>query len=392
MTVSTTGSVVVTPISLRTTATLQQIAAAMRQQQYRGTVPGRGWGSANDGDELLGRAGAERPSGGRAVLTEENDPYPAQLQARLYWNQHDASLRKYFGFGAEPHEVYRLEAADVIFTATDQAGVMLVLVTTRHSPSIRNFIAPALQELLAPVDARVQVLLDSSPWTLSAADDDFFRWLIYRYAGVQALDSDVSLELIRGLVSQDRLHRGASLGDAADLDRPELLAMLCGAATTFGPAKLGVRAEHLDLDADFELREDGGFAVYLSRSEYGDDPPRTDKGMRLIQDIAFNVVPRIRTAHANDAAWRNGGRTEFNEAARRSLRTSLVPPPDPSAAIANSSRIIIDSEAQVAYIRLADVGTVAHDTIDMGSFLVEVDRQGRPIGIEILDLSAFREA
>ena len=71
--------------------------------------------------------------------------------------------------------------------------------------------------------------------------------------------------------------------------------------------------QSIGLGVDLETRIDGGFSVFRGRSEYDDEEGMTpvDKGLRLVQDVAFKVLPALKAAYNADNSWMTADREAF---------------------------------------------------------------------------------
>jgi hypothetical protein len=163
----------------------------------------------------------------------------------------------------------------------------------------------------------------TSDSALALTDSDFFRWLLYRGHHDPQLTKHIEVTVVRDISGQDFRQRPTNVSRGADLDRPELLALVMAAQVEFGPIKVAVRDDELELEVEFELRNDGGFSVIMLRSEYDEDPPRDEKGLRIVTDLAFKVVPEIRSAWNADKKWRDEHRDAFVDTAIAAMEKAL---------------------------------------------------------------------
>jgi len=323
MPITTFGHVSVTPVRIETSATAAELLEASAGQLYRPPAPSTGWGSVHEHDEIVGKIIKGRPQPRRPEVVEEDDIRPEQFRGRLYWDQLDKKALGLFGELAEPDSINSLQATDVTISPTAKEGVLLGLLGLRHDGQIRSYVIPALRELLLAVDDDARVYTDSSP--IDFGDDDFFHWLLYRFHNKPQVSADIALQDVRSISSQDSLFRGANLSEGVSLDRPELLALISAATTKFGPAKLSLTDSHLGLDVDFQLYVDGGFSVYVGKSEYDVDLPRAEIGLRLVQDLAYKIIPDLKSAYDADSNWRKKHRAAFQATSRTALAKVLLP-------------------------------------------------------------------
>ncbi len=324
MSTTTSGHVSVTPVMIETDVALADLVAAMSEDLYRPQqVPSSGWGSVEDPDEFVGKRLRYRPRPGRPTLVPGDERYPQRLRARYYWDRPDASLMRTLGAEADPLLTHTFQATDIHIAESDRPGIYFGLIGVRSKRELHMYPAQGLRRLVESADQGASVSIDSTPYRI---EHDLFFWLIYRYSRDTQLATDLSLDIVRAVSAQDRLFRTASLSEGADLDRLELAAMVA-AQRTFGPVKLALFDNALGLSVEFELHVDGGFSVYVGRSEYDDwDIPKHVKYLRLVDDVAFVVLPKLQASFSSDSAWRRGGRSDFvadakavlsNAAARR---------------------------------------------------------------------------
>lgn len=320
MSVTTNRSITITPIEIRTTATLQQMQGEMSRTQYPRQIPSFGWGSLDDNDSVLGRLGAARPTPGRAVVVHtDDDGRLPQLRARYYWDEPDRRLAAIPNLDLQAQDKHSLSAVDVFICATGTDDLYLGLISSRDMSVLRRYALPGINRMLRAIDPSAAMRLETSP--LDFGDDDVFKWLLHVYSTpAQTISGSMRLTMIRAVTGHDRLSRGANLTQAADLDRADLLALLSSSGTKFGPLKLTVYDDAKKMTADFELAESGAFSVYMTNSGYNEQASRAEIGMRFIEDLAFDVIPGIAYAHNSDSAWLTGGaRDEFMSSARTRL-------------------------------------------------------------------------
>lgn len=323
--VTTSGLLTVTPILIRTTATVSELLDVAARLTYVAEVPSLGWGNVDVGDEALGTSRARPANVGTPQHVAATDTWPEQFRGRLFWDQIDPRAMSLLPDSAPAAMTHFLEATDVTIASTSEDGELLALVSMRRADLMKEHVVPALEVMARLVDEGALILPDSSP--IAFGDDDFFRWMLYRTHNDRDVTPEISLKQVRAMKSEDRINRGASLVGGADIDRPELLALVSGALTRFGPAKVSIYDSALGLDAELELRLNGGFSIYLgpNKTEYDEDPPRAEKGPRAVSDVAFRIIPELKRAYNSDNDWRDTLRDEFTETARRALAGALFP-------------------------------------------------------------------
>lgn len=281
------------------------------------------WGSitADDAD-LIGKRAARPPHGSEQIdanlaMPEANSPL---LALRLYWFETDRQALEILG-PEQPSEFHRLRAADVIFAQreADAGSSHLLLVTTRNRLALDRYVIPSIKKLYASIDDGAVVKSDTTQLTFG--DDDIFRWIMARAHTQPAVGEGLTVPGVRSLNTEDDLTRASALSRGVDADRAELLALIATRAR-LGPAKFSISDDQLSLEADVELFPDGGFTVILGESWYRSEPLARDSiGPKIVPDLAFSVLPRLRLAYASDSHWRMGGRDDYIDRAVETLRS-----------------------------------------------------------------------
>lgn len=323
MALLTRGPISFTPVTVRTELGLRDILTAMSKSLASDDASTTGWGSISDDNELLGRPGLSGLSSGEPQIVIEDEVAPERIVARLYWRRTDRGLLDVVD-NTDPLGAQRLRAADIIISHTEVENEYVALLGSRRTLDINSHLVPAIENLTdveAP-QGRVQVLSSVSP--LSFGDDDFFRWLTYRWVNSPDVTEDLKLRDIRAVEGQDLSNRGTAISRGVDMDRPEFLALLMAATVRLGPAKFFITSERLGLNLDLELRVDGGFSIQVGESEYDEAGfGRIDIGPMLVKDTAYHVIPELRYAYNKDSAWREFQREESIIDARQKMRAVL---------------------------------------------------------------------
>lgn len=325
MPITTQGLISVTPIRITSSASLAEMASVADLARYKAPPPSSGWGNVRDGsDALIGKVQQARIEGGHVEVIPGNDRYPSQFRARFYWDEPDRTMLRALGETGNPTLINRLDATDVTVSVTGESGVYLGLVSTRNDGQLFGHVLPALRNLVESIDSSSRIEIDNNQ--LAFGDSDIFRWLLARVASNPQLSPEMLLIEVRSINSQDVFHRVAMLSKGAALDRPELLALLSSTTTRFGPAKIVIYMNDLELGVDLEIHEDGGFAVFRGKSEYDDEEDLSpeDKGLKLLLDVAYHVLPSLQTAYNADGDWRQTGRQIFLQQARDDLAATLA--------------------------------------------------------------------
>jgi hypothetical protein len=295
------GQISVTPITLRTSASLEDMRAAAIGQKPWPAAVGAGWGSVYDDPGPVNSPATVVIDAGNAIIVEEDAFTPEHLRVRAYWREADKKARDLLQQTSGP-EVLRIAAADILISESVDDNEYQCLVSLRNPGVIKRHVQPALEDLLREDDDEATVNVDESP--LALTDSDFFRWLLYRGHEDRELTDHIKVTDVRGIAGKDGRKRPTNLTRGADSDRPELVALIMAAHVNFGPIKIAIRDTELGLDAVFELRDDGGFNVLRNESLYfPDDVHHDEKGLKLVTDLAFKVVPEMRGAWRADKEW-----------------------------------------------------------------------------------------
>lgn len=322
MPIITRGRLGARPIGISTRLSLQEIASLLGEAEGLSDGAERGWGSVHDEPEYVGIIGRRQINVGRPRLFEAAGYAPDRVVARLYWWQLDRRAMKVVSENAAADSVQALEACDLVIAEYGTSGREYVcFVTSQQRTVINAHVVPALNDLLQAADSGATVTTENPPADIR--DDDFFFWLMYKLHRAPTLTDDITILDILAVAGQDRAHRGAAIRDGVTLDRAELLAMIMGGATSFGPATVVVEDKKLDLVLDFEVNVDGGFSPNMSRTYYRRDEDsrlgREELGIRLIDDVAFRVVPEMKMAFNTDATGWGIARPAYVDDARQGL-------------------------------------------------------------------------
>jgi hypothetical protein len=324
--VFTSGHTVLTPVTIKTNASLEQIRAAMLQAQYKGQVPGSGWGSVDDDDDVLRGRALGRPSGGVARIDPVEGEWKRRLMARFYWNPPNNELQAVLSDDIDDRVKYDFKATDIMVVPTDRDAEFLAWIGMR--PTAVGYTANVVENLRVAVQAADQGGTIQTAWSPAGfAEDDLFRWILYRHLwqptiGVSETPDRLELKAINDISGRDGLSRGAALSRGADIDRPELLALLAGAQTFFGPAKLRIYDNYRRLDATFELRQDGGFSPVAGACRYTEGAPAAERAA-LVNDLAFGILPTLRSAYYADDVYRDEGKDRLLVHSRERLGRAL---------------------------------------------------------------------
>jgi hypothetical protein len=316
------GQISVTPITVRTTASLEQMRKAANNRPPWQDVVGAGWGSVYDDPGPVNHPATYPIEAGNASIAPEEQYTPEHLRARVYWRESDKKAQELLGQATGP-EVLRIAAADVLISESVEDNEYQCLVSVRNPTTLKRHIVPALEDLLQSIDPDATVEPDVSP--LALTDSDFFRWLLYRGHEDPQLNEHITVVVVRDIAGKDGQMRPTTVTRGADLDRPELIALIMAAHIDFGPIKVAIKDSELKLEAEFELRDDGGFNVLRGSSWYRpEDAPHDEKGLRLVTDLAFKVVPEMRACWNKDNAWTQENREKSIDNAIEVMEKALL--------------------------------------------------------------------
>lgn len=321
MPILTKGQLTTTPVGLTTTLSLEQLQTSIDENSSQISLDG-GWGSLADSPEYLGQVGRRDIEVGKPRLDPRNDYLPERLKFRRYWWQLDRSAVRVLGKATEPANVLALQACDVIISPTATENQFLALFTTRDEGAIRGYAIPQLEALVETQAAHLQASFSEN--TLNVLDPDFFFWLMYRVHNSPKITDEITLNYLRDINGMDTSDRTASLKNGVDLDRAELLAMIMGGFTSFGPATIELTDSALQLDLCVRIFLNGGFQPILGDSAYQTIPHAAEPiGVRLVDDIAYRVLPELIHAFNSDEAWKATDRDAYVKSARKSLGVVL---------------------------------------------------------------------
>lgn len=317
------GHISATPFTLKSAATLEELKSALSGAPY--SIERRdGFGAISDPTTFIKRYGPERPTPGSPAILDEREPAPRRLASRFYFDELDKRGLASDDDASDVAHRLVLEASDLLL-ASEGDGEYLGLVGLNPSTgAMRRRFIPALE--LALEEAGLSGSVFTADSSLHLETEDLFKWLIYRWKE----NEDLGRVTLTGF---DVLHsseaagsRRARLAGGAEMDRPELLALVAGATTRFGPAKLGIKSSGLDLIAQIELRLDGGFTLISSESRYLKPTGKTIEQdlLNIVEDIAYDVIPAIKDAYAQDLPKWSEARPEFTNEARRDLISALA--------------------------------------------------------------------
>lgn len=306
-----------TPMRVDTTANLAQIKAAIDAANPKVDNLKPGWGSIEDGDEIIGSVNFT-PTTHDAISWDGTDEIPESLGARLYYYKRDATLRRLAPTGASPGAYHVLKAVDVVIVPVpDLPGTYTVLAATWDVDEF-DLVLDQMKGIVASLDDRATWTADSS--VLDLETDDFFLWLLYRGLQATQITSDIKLNKLRNLDAKDRLSHTINLGEGIDSSRGETLYLAGAPGVKFGPSRMLLTHSRLQLNVDLELKIKGAFSITMKYTtvhyEEGETVDDVILRLRAFQQVANVVVPELRAAYQGDAHWIDGYRDEFRAMCR----------------------------------------------------------------------------
>lgn len=297
--------------------------AANSLYSNEGDSPGRGWGAISGNSDLTAQMSSAVPiKPGTPALGANHNEFET-LSMRLYFDQANPSLRRRLGKDAHWTQYCDRVGVDVLITNDVDEGEYTVVATTRTPAHVKQFLKPAIEDLLAVEDGNDGYI---KPITIGEQfDPDLFLWLIHRDHTGLPVSSDVALASIEDTESKYLSGWRSRFSGGATADRGDLLANIAK-SSEFGPAK--VELFHVGKPEGYfvlKLEFDGGFSMYRA-TKYDDKDIASALtlealGRRQVEDVWQVLLPKVRAAHSNDTAWRQTVRDEFVEYAKSVLRT-----------------------------------------------------------------------
>lgn len=255
----TKGAIGVTPILLKTSASLEDLRDAAIGQKPDSSELKPGWGSLGDNTAPIGGHDAAAPHAGSPVVQEADEYLPRRLELRGYWWSVDRTVLRYVGQDSQ-RKAMQLTGVDLLISPSAiEEDEYLVLVSSRNPKEINGEIKSLLSQLAESVDRSAAVLLDTSPMDL--VSEDFFLWLLYKTLESEVISSKTDTLTVREVRSVDRDIRETRLSQGVELDRPELLPLICKKNPAFGPIKLLIEHKEPQLMLDCEVDFRGAYSV-----------------------------------------------------------------------------------------------------------------------------------
>lgn len=319
------GTLAVCAFRVSTDKSLAEIRKVATSSLYTNDrdKPGRGWGAQTDGGELSASASSAVTIDPGLPSLGMNHNELETLSMRLYFDQVNRVVKSRLGSDAFWTSYHDRIGVDVLITDDSGEGEFTVLASTRTPRHLADFLKPAITDLLVSQDGN-----DGYTKTIridEEMDPDLFLWLIHRDHSSQRVADDVALAAIEGAESHYKgIGWRSRYSGGANSARGDLLANVAKLAD-FGPAK--VELYHYGNPEGYfkvKLELDGGFSMYRATAYDDDDIAKAltpeALGKRQVEDVWQILLPKIRAAHAGDAAWSATVRDEFVEYAKSELR------------------------------------------------------------------------
>lgn len=308
----TKGSIGVTPILLKTSASLEELRKAALELKPVSSEVKPGWGSLGDSTDPIGEPNAAAPLAGSPAVVEEDEHLPARLELRAYWWSLDRSVMKLVGRDRK-REAMRLMGADLLISpSASEEDEYLVLVSSRNQPEIRRDIKPLLSQLAESVDPSATVSLDTSPMDL--VSEDFFLWLLYKTLEEEVISDETDTLMCREVRSVDQDVRETRLSQGVVLERPELLALICKENPSFGPIKLLIQHGDPELHLDCEVGLRGTYSIIKGGTALKATPEDLEPAylnVLFALYYAHVVYPELVRRWNADTEWTQYKRHEF---------------------------------------------------------------------------------
>lgn len=316
------------PMRLETNASLIDLRSTLSTIKPDKKNQKTGWGAVTDGSQQLNQPDVTPSVTAPVILPEEQGRHPERLLARLFWFRMNRTLRRARGTGSDPATYYDLQAIDVVISPVEGAAdTYTVVVSTWDDAEITKQAVSALKSAVGAIDDKATLISDTS--VLDLITPDFFLWLLFRFFHDKKITSEIELDAMRQATSMGALRRTTVMAQGLDLSRSELLALVADENVSFGPLKLALIHDGLDVNIDFELRIDGAFSVTTGATFYTDDVDRNkfDERLREFFDAAYVVIPELKDAYQRDKKWNLTDRSDFRAQCRAELARRSVPRP-----------------------------------------------------------------
>ncbi|MCD5419803.1 hypothetical protein LRS71_09575 [Rhodococcus pyridinivorans] len=315
------GFLSVSVLRISTGATLDELASAMADRIYTnaGESSQSGWGSIEDGIESGERTPSSVPFSPTAPRVEDGRHGFSMLGARFYYDVTNKSILDRLGKQSDWRLFSDRFGVDLLVVADQNGDGHTVLVASRKRDEVDGLIRPALREVVESVDSTGLI---KSIAIAEEHDPDFFLWLLHRSFNRISPADDIVLNAIDRVQAHQQSGWVTNFTQGTSPDREDLLVNISKQAD-FGKLKVGL--DHaVDPEGHFEvlLERDGGFSAYRA-CEYEEEnlnklPPDL-LGRRIVEDLWYVVLPKMRDVYNDDKVWRDKTRGDFIVWARTEL-------------------------------------------------------------------------
>lgn len=281
------------------------------------------WSAVREEPNRLGRPGSMAPLQVQPNVLEATDEFPERLFVRCYsWSLNKTALML---TGEFEDKWYQLEALDILMYQSDE-GLVSGVVSTRSSSSLSRDAKPILETLFSIHGKSPTINL--GPQANDLITEDFFLWLLFRNNTDKHISDNLYLAQVSEINGSDKQSRSSRIGDSATMDRAELLALLIGGTTKFGPAKISIEDSETSLFATLKIHQDSGFEISTTYSKFKGDkhrqiPPGASYRLQMFQDIYFTILPNLIHSYNIDEDWRSNGKERFIKSAQDLLAKVL---------------------------------------------------------------------
>lgn len=304
----TSGKVAATPLVIdRVFADLAELRDALNARQPNSDNLLPGWLGPGEDERVHRFSSTPGHSIPVALLGADTRP-PERLLARYYHWVHDRARAELLRDSPIQNH-YRLEAVDVLLTL--DSGRVLALVSSRSE----DVVSTALHALVSAIPMAEIDRLAATP--LHLGDPDFFLWAMEWIINGVAI-GEVSPTEATSLRARDHASKPSLIMDTVDVQRNVFLNAVAS-GDTLDQLRFVVRIGSIPAKLTAELYIDGSFVVLTSGSHYGVHAGVANEHLRSVEDVAYFLIPLLRSQYEQDADWRSRRKAEFEAEARRTL-------------------------------------------------------------------------
>lgn len=320
----------VSPMRLRTSMELNEIAAKLSERQYPGTVPSEGWGGVPltpEGSVVVGPGSLRVLPGSPVTMSvpasEGNEPTEMAV-ARFLFDRVDPELRRRLAPEARAdlgEQAYRLDAVEVAIASSPFSESEYVVFAGSHDDEDLSTVRTAIGSALG-LDDRSESI--ERGYGAFRPEPDLFLWLIRRQGAGYAAPR-LSVDQVDRVDVEDQLRQRTFILDMATTDRDVVCLYVQNENVEFGPGRIMLTDEQVSLSLNMDLKLNGSFSILVGDSEYLDGTTLNTPGGRLkaVRDVGRVVIPRLLGAYEGDSNWDSTERTRMRDEARQTLKDLL---------------------------------------------------------------------